>query len=525
MLDNSLTFIMKTVKVLKVYTIFILFFIATLTDCLKAKRAPYDTSSPTGLIRNLIIQALNFPNRPPIIKSFKASTTNVSFGKTFQINWEVEDPDGDAIKCDLDLEPDGIIDYTLENCKNSSADFTIKKTGLYSPTLRVSDQKYQIQSPIESEKLSIQLAGELDTSFQSYSLISPGIDGIRQIKVRPDGKILVLGRYKLILLKENGEFESEFLFTSPDINLFALFLQKDEKIIVAGYYDDSSDYFFYIARLNSNLTWDLSFGTSGQIQLFNDNFSKEIYAIQVDESERILLVGHYNFEYAVLRLLSNGNLDTSFAIGGMKTFTGDTDNNNLYRISLLADGKLLVTGEAADSSDNGRFVVARLNTNGSLDTGFGVGGIGRYEFSVSAGGGIHTLQRDGKILLCGVSDNGSSNDAFSLVRFHENGAIDSSFGNGGLVTTQVNPSNNASAYSVFVQEDGKILASGETNNGANIPLVIRFHENGAIDTSFGVGGKYVHSSIGNSKAGTLDNQGRLLIPAKDNGDPTVIRIQ
>ncbi|MCX7999619.1 MAG: hypothetical protein N3A69_11820, partial [Leptospiraceae bacterium] len=80
------------------------------------------------------------------------------------------------------------------------------------------------------------------------------------------------------------------------------------------------------------------------------------------------------------------------------------------------------------------------------------------------------------------------------------------------------------AYSVFALEDGKILATGDVSNNFydNIPTVIRYLSNGSIDTSFGNNGIYVNSEAGSSKVAALDKNGRLLMPAKNSNDDTIV---
>lgn len=487
-----------------------------LSHCFQAKRAPFDTSSPEGLIRNLTLQILRLPtapNRAPIVKSFNASTKSIAFGMNFQITWEVVDPEGDPIKCELDLEPDGVVDYTDSNCGTASLEFSIQKTGLFTPVLKVSDAYNQaIDVPMEGKPIYSQLAGTKDSSFTSYGFSSQAVE----ILVQPNGKILVLANgaadSQLLLFQENGEYLSNRYFIDKELK--ALALQPDGKILVGGV---GENYYYYIARLLPDLNFDPSFGAGGEVTIFDDTNYKILEALQVDASGRIVGVGTYysTLKYSVFRLHANGSLDTSFGSGGIKIFQADSNENQLYGLSILPSGKILVSGHATNGSD-GQFVLARLNTDGNLDNSFGTDGIAKKSFVQAAVGMRHAIQKDGKIIVCGNSTDTANDNIFTLVRFHENGSVDTSFGSGGVVTTDI-LSGNDRAYSVLALEDGKILASGvagvETLFG--IPTAIRYLPNGSIDTSFGVNGIYLDSNYTYNFAAALDKSGRLLMSAQN----------
>ena len=145
--------------------------------------------------------------------------------------------------------------------------------------------------------------------------------------------------------------------------------------------------------------------------------------------------------------------------------------------------------------------VSRYNLNGSLDTSFGDGGIvtttfpeGSYAFDVA-------LQTDGKIIAAGTVfvafDPGeSSNTDFALARYNPDGTPDATFGNGGQVSTDFVGFED-DAFSVLIQPDGKIVAVGSANDPATFYdfAAARYLSNGTLDTTFGVAGK-VHTDFG-----------------------------
>ena len=120
----------------------------------------------------------------------------------------------------------------------------------------------------------------------------------------------------------------------------------------------------------------------------------------------------------------------------------------------------------------------RYNTDGSLDTSFGTGG----KVTTEVGGSDDearsvAIQSDGKIVAAGFSNNGS-NDDFALVRYNTDSSLDTSFDSDGKVTTEVGSGNDYSR-SVAIQTDGKIVLAGESNNGSNKDFaLVRYNTDG-----------------------------------------------
>jgi uncharacterized delta-60 repeat protein len=122
---------------------------------------------------------------------------------------------------------------------------------------------------------------------------------------------------------------------------------------------------------------------------------------------------------------------------------------------------------------------------GSLDPTFGKRGI---VLKRDARGTAIALQTDGKIVVAGAGGLG-----FLLARYNPNGSLDRGFGDGGIVTTNLDSDPRAAdePFAVAVEPNGKIVVAGSSNYGAGKFALVRYRKNGSLDPSFGSGGKVV----------------------------------
>lgn len=210
------------------------------------------------------------------------------------------------------------------------------------------------------------------------------------------------------------------------------------------------------------------------------------------------------------------NLDPGFGNGGkvVTDFTGSSDVG--FALVIQPDGKIVVGGSAANTATNGTdYGLARYHADGTLDTSFGSGGrvltdVGGQGDFISA----MALQADGKIVAAGFSFTENIFD-FSIVRYHPNGTPDLSFGNGGKVITDFQ-NNDDEAFGVVIQPDGKIVLAGFTAD-SNFDLdfaLARYHADGSLDQSFGNGGKVISDFFGSDDQGLSllrQSDGKLLV--------------
>ncbi|MCX7590873.1 MAG: Ig-like domain-containing protein, partial [Kiritimatiellae bacterium] len=370
--------------------------------------------------------------------------------------------------------------------------------------------------------------GSLDTTFGHNGTLTANWgtnsqDEIYDLVEQADGKIVVAGRATLngddfivARYESNGALDLNFgnqgrtivsLATGSGTDLLKrIFLQSDGKIIAAGVTSTSSVYSFGVVRFYANGVIDRSFGNNGSTLVsLPSGLSANMNAL-LQSDGKILLVGEhqpdllerYNKEIAMVRLGSNGSLDTSFGDAGIATANFNS-NVLITDVFVQSDNKILTVGRR-DNWGRADILVARFLPNGSLDTGFGTGGRVFRPLPPGATGNTDiyyisdaALQSDGKIVLCGhytPSASGSPQRLF-FARLDTNGAADASFGSGGFLdlTAGLNVSG---ARSIWIEEDGKLVTAGFATpwnappNSNNYGFMIaRLNANGVGDQGFG----------------------------------------
>src|SRR5262249_41550827 len=178
--------------------------------------------------------------------------------------------------------------------------------------------------------------------------------------------------------------------------------------------------------------------------------------------------------FATARLTSNGSIDPSFGSAGRKT---DNVNGTTYGagFAVQPDGKILRAG-----TDSVRFVIARYSMDGQLDPSFAGGGISTVDVSPQAdiAQGV-IVQSDGRILVAGSGGQCEGNSCLVATRLMTDGTLDQSFGQRGLVVTGVA----MTVTRVLTQADGKLVFSGATPT-SNFAIA-RMNSDGTMDTRFG----------------------------------------
>ena len=272
-------------------------------------------------------------------------------------------------------------------------------------------------------------------------------------------------------------------------------LQADGKIVVAGTSSNGSNDDIAVTRYNVDGTLDTSFGGLGHVTTGFGSSTDRGSALAIQQDGKIVVSGQAwngsKYVFAVVRYTSTGSSDASFN-GGAASVSFGTGDDVALAVAVQADGKIVLAGFSNNTGGVRHMALARLNTNGTLDTSFGSGGKLTTSYSALDDDALAlTIQPDGKLVVAGRSYNGSNWD-MTVTRYTTSGALDVTFGSGGKVTTAIGPSHEE-AWSLALQADGKIVVAGESYDAAgNADIaVVRYLVNGTLDTAFNGTGKCV----------------------------------
>lgn len=178
--------------------------------------------------------------------------------------------------------------------------------------------------------------------------------------------------------------------------------------------------------------------------------------------------GQEKEDLLVLRFRTDGSLDTVFGTDGKFTYRHAGDNSDYGNfVTLQADGKIVTAGSAYDGQSF-KILILRLASDGTLDSGFGTGGVVTYQGSPSIfdySFGVAT-EKNGNIVVAGASNNGSSDDGIILM-YTPYGILDSGFGDNGVFTIDGPAGGEDRAHGLSLQTDGKIVVTGYSHGGEN----------------------------------------------------------
>lgn len=449
--------------------------------------------------------------------------------------------------------------------------------------------------------------GSLDTSFGKANDGTPdgvvnislgnGNDGANAAVVQKDGKLVVAGYSSstggkssniiVLRLNKDGTLDKSFGVGqqdgSPDgvvsIDLgdsadaaAAIALQADGKIVIAGSrMSKTSD--IVLARLLPSGKFDTSFGKGdadgtpdGVVSISLSDGDDVANALALQKDGRIVIAGttqaaDKTTNIAVARLKADGSLDAAFGKGdtdgtpdGVVSVSLSQGNDAANAIALQADGKIVVAGTATAQDKSTNMAVARLKTDGAMDTTFGVGTAdgtpdGVVAVSLSNGNDVAKAVAVHKsfIYVAGdyIGQDGSTNVA--VARMKADGSLDSTFGRDASDSTPEGVSGvsfgngNDHVHSLAIQPDGQLLVLAGTTSAAdkssNI-AVARMKADGSLDGRFGAGKEdgtpdgVVGLSLGSgddvAKAVVLQPDGKIVVVGdRVNGsssDIVVVRI-
>jgi uncharacterized delta-60 repeat protein len=263
---------------------------------------------------------------------------------------------------------------------------------------------------------------------------------------------------------------------------------------------------FAVKARQTNSTVDSTFGSNGRVTTdFGGNDRALSVFAQADG--RIVAIGTTGIQAAIARYNSDGTLDLSFGTGG-KVISPNlilTTDLNIKPGALQPDNKIVVVGRDANLD----FLVERRLDNGALDTAFGTGGL----VSLNIGGTSAdqakavAVQADGKIVVAGTTNFGTVNAGLAVARFNADGSLDTTFGSGGR--TIMDTAGVDEARAIAFQPDGKILVAGI--QGSTRPLVVRLNADGTPDSGFGAGGIATLTHTGGGYDLSLQRNGKVVV--------------
>lgn len=293
---------------------------------------------------------------------------------------------------------------------------------------------------------------------------------------------------------------------------YSSIIQKDGKILVGGRFYNGLDWDFILARFYEDGNLDSTFANNG-FAIVNVSSDDRAFSIDLQNDGKIVVAGFVkitNWDLAVLRFQSSGLIDSTFGNNGIVIKDIDGDVDVAFSVKVQSNGKIIACGWTF-SNASWNFLLIRFNSDGSLDQNFGANGIvitdidNVYNTSHSI-----VIQADGKYVVAGYRFYQDRTDTdILLARYNIDGSIDQSFGLNGIVTTDINE-NEDFAWDLLIQHDTKIVVTGYSKSSSSKSIVtLRYRNNGQIDSTFGDNGIIITSIFG------IDEEGRHLVQQSD----------
>jgi uncharacterized delta-60 repeat protein len=319
--------------------------------------------------------------------------------------------------------------------------------------------------------------GSLDTSFNPGTGVSGSTATVYALAVQPDGTVLVAGEFtsingtsinRIARLNTNGSVDGTFNpGAGANGTVSAVAVQTNGQILIGGNFTTvNNTNRNRIARLNADGGLDTSFNpTTGA--------NSTVASVLPLSGGQLILGGNFTTinntnRNRIARLNSDGTLDTSFNPG-----TGA--NNLVNALALQANGEVILAGYFTLVNGVARNFVSRLDMVGSLDSGFNPGG------TLDALVNFVARQPDGKLIAGGTFTNINQTGRNRIARLNSDGSLDTGFDPGSGVDSA-----NAIVYAVALQSDGKVLVGGNFSsvNGVTHSGLARLNPNGGLDSGY-----------------------------------------
>lgn len=343
-------------------------------------------------------------------------------------------------------------------------------------------------------------AGNIDTSFAAFNT---GLyeDRPEDIKIQPDGKILVFGNANVVngvtqnnmcRLNTDGTVDNTFnTGANPGSSavIYSGAIQPDGKIVIGGAFTTLRGVTRNgVGRLNPDGSLDTTFNNASQGTVgVSRGSSATVYSVEIQPDGKILLGGNFTTARGVTqnglaRLNTDGTLDTTFNTGANPgTNTGSLGAAEINVFKVLSDGKILAGGQFTTMRGVTQNRIAKLNTDGSLDTTFNTGA---NPGSTSGSIVDMVVQDDGKIVLVGqIANYGGVTGLADILRINADGSRDTTWPSGGTGV-------GGELFSCTKQYDNKIVVTGYFTSfkGVTQNGIARLNSDGTLDTTFNTGG-------------------------------------
>ncbi len=293
-------------------------------------------------------------------------------------------------------------------------------------------------------------------------------------------------------------------------------LQPDGKIVVVGFTQTTLG--FFVIRLRANGTLDPAFVTAHPTTNFSGSSVDMASGVALGPAGTIVVAGRSDTNVAIARYTSTGALDPTFSGDGLVThdFGSPTDVGD---VAVQADGRIVVVGDGTGPNRTADALVARFNTNGTLDTTYGTGG------RVATAGApvvfaVRVLLQGTKAIVAGIGPTGVS-PFNAIARYNANGTLDTTFGSHGSTIAQVGKFTRIS--DMALDGSGRLVAIGQAAYSDDFPDVtwftalFRYSANGVTDPLFGCFGSVLTETLGNG-AGAAYNSSQAASGVVDGND-------
>lgn len=277
---------------------------------------------------------------------------------------------------------------------------------------------------------------------------------------------------------DNGIVTDDFLGVNEFAN--SIILDSSDNILIGGFAQiNNTD--FLIVKYNNNGVLDVSFGSNGFVT--SDFVSvDQATCFAIDSSNNIIMAGHTNNGFfsdqdlVIAKYKHNGELDLSFGSDGKKII--DFATTDAYTNDLLIDsnnniiiGGYIVTSIMPEFKSN--FSLAKLNSNGELDANFGTNGLVSKTIRDENKINSIVLDKNNKIIIAGEIKSTNGNYDIVLLRYDNNGVLDTTFGSNGYIFTDINNKDDL-ASSIVLDSNNRIIVAGNTVNETIDFVLLRY---------------------------------------------------